>query len=213
MSGYAPDTATARIDLCRFLSACYYEPDESFQQEGLFDSILTAATRLGPHWAPGAQRLRTAFLQHDLQELLVDHARLFLGPMKPLAPPYGSAWLPIPALSETEEAPPPAVLAMYSAGGFDMDEGFRELPDHIAVELEFLYLLTFNAALATATGNPEGAEHAASLRGRFLREHLGAWVGPFAQAVLGHAQTPFYRELAVFTEQFVQQGCLCESTH
>lgn len=213
MSGYAPDTATARTDLCRFLSACYYEPDESFQQEGLFDSLLTAATQLGPNWVQGAQRLRKSFFAHDMQTLLVDHARLFIGPMKPLAPPYGSAWLPIPALNETEEAPPPAVLAMYSASGFDMDDGFRELPDHIAVELEFLYLLTFNEAIATATGNPEGAQLAMSSRERFLGEHLGVWVGPFTQAVLDHAQTPFYRELAVFTEQFVQQAFRPACTH
>ena len=39
MSDYAPDEATARQDLCRFLSACYYEPAPEFAEEKLFDSM------------------------------------------------------------------------------------------------------------------------------------------------------------------------------
>ena len=34
-----------------------------------------------------------------------------------------------------------AVLALYREGGFHVAEAFTEMPDHVAVELEFLYLL------------------------------------------------------------------------
>jgi TorA maturation chaperone TorD len=202
MSDYAPDESTARVDICRFLSACYYEPAQEFAQEKLFDSILTAAKRLSPDLAEQARKLGEAFASEDLQTLLVDYTRLFLGPIETLARPYGSAWLGVS--ESTEDNPPPAVLELYSEGGLDMDPEFMELPDHVAVELEFLYLLTFNKIQADRDGRPDEAATTEQLRQRFLSEHLGAWIAPFAAAVTSNAQTAFYRELAAFSLRFVQ---------
>ncbi|WP_296492422.1 molecular chaperone TorD family protein [Rhodoferax sp.] len=202
MSDYVPDEATARADLCRFLSACYYEPAPEFAEEKLFDSLLTAARQVHPDLTEQARKLGEAFALQDLQTLLVDYTRLFIGPMHALAPPYGSTWLNTPAPAEGN--PPPAVLDLYSEGGFDIDADFRELPDHVAVELEFLYLLTFNINRADAAADPAGSAATMALRGRFLHEHLGAWIGSFAAAVKAGADTVFYRELADFTEQYVR---------
>lgn len=202
MSDYAPDEATARADLCRFLSACYYEPAVEFAEEKLFDSMLVAATRLSPDLAEHARKLGEAFAAQDLQTLLVDYTRLFLGPIEALAQPYGSAWLGVPEPSD--DNPPPAVVDLYSEGGFDIDEEFMELPDHVAVELEFLYLLTFNANQAERAGQRDDVVLTERLKARFLGEHLGAWIAPFAAAVTAGAQTAFYRELAAFTERFVR---------
>ncbi len=212
MSDYAPDEATARADLCRFLSACYYEPAEEFAQERLFDSMVTAAARLDPELADLAGKLRDAFAAQDLQTLLVDYTRLFLGPLKPLALPYGSAWLPADA-RQAEDNPPPAVLALYSEGGFDMDDAFMELPDHVAVELEFLYVLTFTMAQARQAGQVDDAHRLELLHQRFLREHLGAWIAPFAAAVAANAQTRFYRGLAALTERFVRMQTSTLTVH
>jgi TorA maturation chaperone TorD len=211
MSDYDPDEATAREDLCRFLSACFYEPAVEFAEEKLFDSMQVAAQRLSPELAEHARSLGAAFAAEDLQTLLVDYTRLFLGPVEALAQPYGSAWLgaPVPA----EDNPPPAVVGLYSEGGFDIDDAFMELPDHVAVELEFLYLLTFNGNQATQDGKLEQAQAIEQLRQRFLNEHLGAWIGPFANAVTAGAQTAFYRELAALTERFVRMQNLAATVH
>ena len=211
MSDYDPDEATARQDLCRFLSACYYEPAPEFAEEKLFDSIVIAAERLHPELAATARRLREAFEAQDLQTLLVDYTRLFLGPIDALAKPYGSCWLP--AQAPTEDNPPPAVLAIYSEGGFDTDDEFPELPDHIAVELEFLYLLAFTQNQARQAGNNEALANAEQLQKRFLDEHLGAWIGPFTAAVKSGAQTAFYRELAALTARFVGLQSMVPTIH
>lgn len=202
MHEYDPDEASAREDLCRFLSACYYEPAPEFAEEKLFDSMLIAATRLHPALADHARKLREAFAAQDLQTLLVDYTRLFLGPIQALASPYGSSWLSVPA--QAEDNPPPAVLDLYSEGGFEIDEEFRELPDHVAVELEFLYLLTFTKNQAAKAGSADEVTATELLQRRFLGEHLGAWIVPFSAAVVAGAETAFYRELAVFTERFVR---------
>ena len=202
MSDYDPDQATARADLCRFLSACFYEPAPEFAEENLFDSMLVAAKRVHPDLAEHARKLGEAFAAQDLQTLLVDYTRLFLGPVQALASPYGSSWLSAPA--QTEENPAFAVLDLYSAGGFEIDEEFRELPDHVAVELEFLYLLTFARNRAYQVGNIDDLANVEMLQRRFLGEHLGAWIGPFASAIKSGAETAFYRTLAEFTAHFVR---------
>lgn len=202
MSEYAPDAATAREDLCRFLSACYYEPAAEFAEERLFHSISVAAQRLDPDLAAQARKLGEAFAAHDLQTLMVDYTRLFLGPVEALTKPYQASWLN--AGTPSEENPHLAVLDIYAEGGLEIDDEFRDLPDHVAVELEYLYLLVFAGNQARKTGNAAELAAQQELRERFLREHLGAWIEPFTAAVAASAETAFYRELAAFTAQFVR---------
>ena len=97
-----------------------------------------------------------------------------------------------------------AVLELYEQGDFEIDEEFKDLPDHVAVELEFLYLLIFNQCQARASGNVNDLVATQALQRRFLGEHLGAWISHFTEAVKAGAETGFYRELAGFTERFVQ---------
>ena len=213
MSKYDPDQASARADLCRFLSACYYEPCPEFTEEKLFDSMQVAASRIDPGLADLARRLGETFAEQDLQTLLVDYTRLFLGPMQALAKPYGSFWLSGPTAQGPDSTT--AVLDLYRQGGFEIDEGVGDLPDHVAVELEFLYLLLFTKNQAHAAGKVNDVAAAELLQRRFLDEHLGAWIGPFAAAVQSGAETVFYRILAKFTERFVrmQAGSLTAHSH
>jgi TorA maturation chaperone TorD len=194
--------SSAREDLSRFLSACYYEPTRDFAEERVFDSLLAAATALRPDLAEHARRLGEAFGAQDLQELQIDYTRLFLGPVRALATPYGSAWLG--SESNAAEDSTTAVAELYEQGGFDIGEEFADLPDHVAVELEFLYLLLFTQRLATRSGDVDDLAAAQLLQRQFLGEHLGAWIGAFTTAVKAHAETAFYRELAELTERFVR---------
>ncbi len=193
--------AVARADLCRFLAACYYEPGTEFTQERLFDSLREAARRADPGLEAQALRVGEAFRASPLDELLLDYARLFLGPSGALAPPYGSVWLEGQEILMRDSTV--AVSRLYEEGGFEIAEDFRELPDHIAVELEFLYLLLFREEEAKGQADAAQIERMAGLKRRFLDEHLGRWVGPFATAVRSAAETRFYREVANLTERVV----------
>lgn len=88
-------------------------------------------------------------------------------------------------------------------GSFQIDEGFRDLPDHIAAELEFLYLLDFRALAAHLEGDEMAAAELAELRERFLAGHLERWAGAFAEAVQAGAECEFYRVLADFAVRFI----------
>lgn len=172
----APDRL-ARADLCRFVAACYYEPGPEFAEERVFDSMVAAARRVDPDLAESAQRVGEAF--HDLDELLVDYTRILLGPSMVFTKPYGSVW------AGASDLP-----ALYAEAGFETSADFRDLPDHIAAELEFLYLLIHQDAPA-------------DLRRRFVVGHLSKWVPAFASAVQAGAETEFYRRLAELTARLV----------
>jgi TorA maturation chaperone TorD len=197
------DELSARADLSRLLAACYYQPGPEFAEEKLFDSLSGAAARLGADLESCAGRLAAAFAAEDEQELLIDYTRLFLGPLDAPAKPYGSVWLEGRQSLMRESTA--AVQALYAEGGFEIDEEFRDLPDHVAAELEFLYLLLFRQAEALRQGDDGAAARSAALRRRFLDQHLGRWIGPFCAAVRDGAKTAFYRELAVLSESFVRR--------
>jgi len=202
MPHYDLDKGTARENLCRFLAACYYQPGPEFAEEKVFDSMLDAATRLHPDLAAHARRLGAEFSAEEPENLLLDYTRLFLGPAHIVAKPYGSVWLDGEKTLMGDSTM--AVQELYHEGGFEIDEEFRELPDHIAAELEFLYLLIYRENEGHRNGSAEALKWVA-LKKRFLDEHLGLWIGPFTAAVKAGARSSFYRELAGLTDRFVEQ--------
>lgn len=196
------ERGAARESLCRFLAACYYEPGPEFAEEKVFDSMLDAARRLHPDLAARTQRLGAAFAAEKPASLLIDYTRLFLGPNQIIAKPYGSFWLEGEHGLMQESTM--AVEELYQEGGFEIDGEFRELPDHIAAELEFLYLLIYRENEARRNDDLEALTAMTGIRNRFLGGHLGCWVGPFTEAVKAGAQSGFYRELAALTDHFVK---------
>ena len=150
------------------------------------------------------------FFAERLESLLLDYTRLFLGPTHTIAQPYGSVWLDGENTLMRDSSM--AVLEFYDEEGFEMSEEFRELPDHIAAELEFLYLLIYRENEARRNDDPDLLATIAGLRERFLSQHLGAWIGPFAAAVRSGAQSGFYRELADLTDCFVRMEAGTDET-
>lgn len=193
----------ARADLCRLLAACYYQPGPEFAEERMFESMWTAAAELDAGLATLAQALGEAFDAQPLEELQIDYTRLFLNPGGPVAAPYESAWLAGRDPMQVDEITR-SVLDSYRQGGYDVDLSFRDLPDHIAAELEFLYTLVFREARAAASGNDAERAEAIDLRRRFVDQHLGRWIGSFAAALRDGGETALYRALADLTERFVR---------
>lgn len=192
----------ARADLCRFVAACYYQPGPEFAEERLFEALAAAAAEVDADLAATAHRLGQAWADTDPTELLVDYTRLFLGPVKALAQPYASVWLSGENL--VMQASTVSVKALYEEGGFEIDEAFQDLPDHIAVELEFLYLMNYRELESRSAGDSGQAEKYAALKRRFLDQHLGVWLGSFLEALHREAQTGFYEVLAELTERLVR---------
>lgn len=188
----------ARADAARLLAACYYEPESAFEAEGVFKALIGATTCIDVELGILAKRLRTEFNERALEALLLDYAALFIGPSAAKAPPYGSIWLDDRVALNGDSTVD--VNALYAEAGFGLVEEFRDLPDHIAVELEFLYTLLFRLAGAETSTDILRIE---SVKARLLQEHLMRWAPQFTGAVEEGANTGFYRTLAELTRRFV----------
>ena len=188
-----------KADVYRVLSACYYEPEDAFLEEGVFGQLDRALSVLGSEWATDAQAMEARFRETRCEDLRVDYTRLFLGPFGIRAKPYGSVYLDGSNIVMGDSTM--AVLALYREGGFRVDEAFTEMPDHVAVELEFLYLL--NARLGEGHVETIERERLARVKRLLLDEHLGRWIVPFTEAVKSGASTDFYRKLADLTQRFI----------
>ena len=134
--------------------------------------------------------------------LEVDYAQLFVGPFNLMAPPYGSVYLE--GERQVMGASTADVQRRYRAAGLDVDAGFKEAPDHIAAELEFMHFLIFKALEAAGKGDTDHVIAILRKQQSFLETHLGAWIHEFADNVVKNAATSFYRNLARATEKFIK---------
>lgn len=95
------------------------------------------------------------------------------------------------------------LAGFYRAFGFGLGGQVRERPDHVAVELEFMFALSLKEAYAANEGLAEAAEICVDAERKFLRDHLGRWIGLLAERVVQIASDGPYRALADFTVAFV----------
>ena len=75
------------------------------------------------------------------------------------------------------------ISGFYRAFGFQVGGEQRERPDYLGTELEFLYVLSLKEAYAAEQGIEEHVEVCVEARRLFLRDHLGRWIGLFAQSI------------------------------
>ncbi|WP_162910147.1 TorD/DmsD family molecular chaperone [Azohydromonas sediminis] len=100
---------------------------------------------------------------------LVEYARLFLTPPVPV--PLNAGVYLEGALGGSSVQ---MVRSCYQAAGVEPDENFRDLPDHVSMQLEFLGRLYERAA--------RGDADAAGMADEYCREFVDHWAGPFEAA-------------------------------
>lgn len=176
----------------KFLSECYYLPDEK-QIEVLKcykDSASQLFSEIEEH-LPSKQ---------DIKPLMVDYAKLFVGPFELLAPPYGSIYLEggKKLLGDSSAD----VEQWYAEEGIKVD--IKEIPDHITIELEFMYLLISKKNDAISKDDANMVRHYQQKELSFLNIHLGNWVMDFTKQVEKHAKTEYYKKIAQITSTFIR---------
>jgi len=185
------DKVSQRADSYKFLSECYYLPDKCF-----INKVVDVSQRDSFF----AELSFCVYPVVDLELLKVDYTRLFVGPFKLLAPPYGSFYLEDGRMMGESTVD---VRNWYEKLGLDVV--INDAPDHIAMELEFMYYLAAKQIQATQEGNLQEIQLHRQEQRLFLCSHLTRWLPEFAKNVQENAQTEFYKELARLTEVFVQK--------
>lgn len=189
-------------DCCRFLSACFYIPrKELFIQEGLFKNLTYSLTQTCAGAAVFSSEMERAFLEADEEELKVEYARLFVGPFELKAPPYGSVYLDGERKAMGDSTM--EVMKLYEEAGLIMDEEFKELPDHIAAELEFLYYLIYREIETQENSEKDKALVFKEIRNHFFNRFLSPWVPSFCQKMKESTDNLFYIALADCLSTFI----------
>ena len=189
-----------RSGIYKLISDCFYPPDET-----VYRKMKTLHTKIGMY-CPGEIRSLKIMgnripSRKDQLELEVDHARLFVGPYTLLAPPYGSVYLDAERRimgDSTFE-----VVNCYREAGLIVTEDFKNPPDHIVVELEFMHFLIAKEIEATTKENALDFANALNKQQTFLDTHLCPWIFEFVDNVERNAQTSFYRNLARITKAYI----------
>jgi DMSO reductase family type II enzyme chaperone len=187
-----------RGDSYKLLAACYYLP-----KEDIIATLAELEEALNTVCAEGAAHVATIQEELEIEQLRVDYSRLFVGPFKLLAPPYGSVYLE----GERRVIGDSTIEARnrYTEVGLNVSSDLKEAPDHIAIELEFMYFLIFKQIESIERSDFESAMGSLRKQQSFLEDHLGAWVPEFADNVEENADTDFYKNLARVTRVFVQK--------
>jgi len=191
-----------RADSYRFLSACFCLPQkELFSQEDIFKSLTHVLGGICPEAVAFSSQMEKAFSEAKEEELKVEYARLFVGPYELKAPPYGSIYLDgerkVMGNSTME------VIKLYEEAGLVMDKDFKELPDHIAVELEFMYYLIHKEVEALERSEKDKATALKETRNHFFNRLFSPWVPPFCEKMKESTNNPFYINLADCLSTFI----------
>lgn len=91
----------------------------------------------------------------------------------------------------------------YAAAGLSLSPSLGEPPDHVAVELEFLYFLCHQEALAWEERRLHDAVETLKWQASFLEQHLGRWFPAFARQVGGTDNSKIYTAVTVAAQTFI----------
>ncbi|MHB1024672.1 MAG: TorD/DmsD family molecular chaperone [Desulfobacteria bacterium] len=191
-----------RGDCYRFLSACFCQPQKNvFQEEKLLQNLTKSLQRICPEAALFSASMEESILKYGNEELLVEYSRLFIGPFGVIAPPYGSVYLDgerrVMGDSTME------VIGMYRNEGLSGNAADMDLPDHVAVELEFMSFLVFREIKALEASDLRGAVEAVQKQERFSGEFLRRWIPPFCEKIKENTENAFYAALAQCASTFI----------
>ncbi len=198
-SQYLAKTASERSQLYGLLAAVFrWEPEA-----GLLDQIKSPALAQALSDCqidPGLDFFGKAG-KNPVEELAIEYTRLFCGPGHHISPHEsvqlkrgsGTLW--------GEETV--VVKRTIEAAGFDYDQYFNGIPDHVSVELEYLAKLVSVEANCWRTENYTDAENALGWQHQFIAKHVGKWIPVFCRKVKDQAQMPFYAAFASLLRQFI----------
>ena len=145
--------------------------------------------------------------QDDDAELESEYINVFDGiEQKQFCKPYEGQWLEADRAKRQWE-----VKKFYSFFGLAIDSKTNEMPDSLAMELEFMHFLAYRSASAQSTmdmtntseKDPNQADHYLRAQRDFMARHLSQWIPNFCGKLHEKTSTPFYLQLAQLTEKFI----------
>jgi TorA maturation chaperone TorD len=207
------ELAPARRDFYRFISAAFLKAPGPELLGQLRDESFQAA--LGDWFSAGVvEKFRRAAEAMDAKDFAqaarLEFTNLFLVPGGQHIAPYESVFRDSREIEGREISglllgpSAAAVQQWYRLAALEISADFKELPDHIGLELHYLaYLCAKEQEFA------DGGDHGKQTRARemqrdFLKAHVLSWLPDFAAQIQTKAKLPLYPAIASLAVEFCQ---------
>jgi len=187
----------ARVNLYALISRFLMkELDEDFLEKLESDEMMLSFFPNYQAWEKPKELSKKELLESYLN---VDFTNLFVLHLIP----YESFYMREDQMLETGGANP--VLQFYNTYDFrvQLEKARSVSPDHIGIELEFMYMLASSEYKALESGDEAVACEIAKIERDFLRDHLLQWTLMFLQNVKAEAGTPLYFDAASLALEFM----------
>lgn len=189
-------TALARSQLYGLTAQLLSGPERVLDEE-LFEALSAVAgetvgfTDIAENVKAAREAVRD--LSPSPRDLNREYTGLFL---KGEVSPYECTYVP-PSRMSQELAD---IAGFFTA--FGLQPG-KDRQDHLVSELEFMALLCLKESVAVGNGSRTNAEVCQDAEVKFLKDHLGRWVGVFRRLLADKAGSPVYPRLSAVVHKVV----------
>ena len=187
-----------RANLYQVLARVFSSPLE--MDEGDPEALRLMISDLDPVLQKAGLTLAQAWEDalEDSEALSLSYAKLFLGPFRILASPYASFYLEPDRrlMGEVSQE----VSRAYATAGLGPGKGPLEAPDHVALEWEFMYYLTYKSIMT-------GEECWIEQREKFRTTHMNRWLPSLAEAIIQSGEHTFYGAVSKFLTALNDRDC------
>lgn len=217
--------ALARANVYNFLAAVYAAPPTREMIASLLEGTVAEALAGFQTVRPQLDDLEQELIGVDrsalAEALAVEHRRLFVGPGPGFVPPYQSVYtdrqtielcgMPyggVQPRSKTVEGllwgeSTVAAAQCYREAGVEPIGDLARVPDHLALELQFMQHLCSREAAARHAGRCDEVAVWVRRQHTFVTAYLASWIEVFSGRVMANAGHPWYRAIAAATAEFV----------
>lgn len=184
-----------RGECCNILAALFCEPETGVHDnKELYELLEDFSSKTKLQVSGYAAKLSETASSININHLKIEYTRLFLGPFGALAYPYSSMYTHEKLLMGDSTM---WVIDFYKKAGFQIDADLFEPPDHIVFELQFLYMLAYNATTDHDNNSTtDSLPNYKMLFCDFVTQHMLKWVPEFCHSIIINTNSIYYKQLA-----------------
>ncbi len=204
--------ARARGNMYRFLSAAFVEPpSKAIVASLLANGFIEEMEEVFGVAAVDELRQFVGGFRGDYESLDQEFQDLFVVPLGRYVTPYEAVYRDEREVGDDRVQGllvGPSTLAvkeLYREGGAAVAEDFKDLPDHVGLELACMEFLSEAEAHAWEQQDLDNVQRVRDVQKRLLHDHLLLWVPALCGRIREKALGPFYRGIASLTEAYLQR--------
>lgn len=199
----------ARANCFNIFTALFCQPQqEIIKSNKIYDSLLSSIEIISPKCVDNVLDLKKLKSKIKTEKLLVEYTRLFIGPFGMIAPPYSSMYFGQKNNLMSDETL--WVINFYNEMGLDFDSNIKDAPDHIAIELEFIYYLICKEIIELENNKNKIAKHFWLNQASFYNNHFKKWALEFSKKIEEGTTYEFYKVLGTCFRNFLTDDKITE---